>query len=417
VRAMIRGVWAVVSFFATVPWLLPAALLVRGGSRPWVFGGHRGRLRLDNAAALHEHLLANTAQPVIWVTDSPRVIGWGAARGATVLRRNSLRARWAILSAPVLVYSHGDGDLDTLLILLRRVLGFRVYVNHSMNYLKAGELMLPVFERARGLRRAVLAWAQTDYDLCLASSELEARNFERSYPHKRGAIVTGGGAHLDAVIRGRTAPREPVVFYFPTFREEAAGRAGLERVLRELAGSERLKDWLRDAGLRLVVGGHVNAADAASAGGLFELASAERLGELLLSCEIFVSDYSGMLFDALALDKPIVYFPFDLEEYLRRRRLYADYAEVACGPLARTAEELVDILSSGRWRLTDADRACADRWRRRIFPSIEPVYAASSHAAILREVRRRRPRLAPPPRPSGAAALPAGASGRAGAGT
>jgi hypothetical protein len=271
--------------------------------------------------------------------------------------------------------------------------------------------MLPVFETARGVRRAVLAWAQTDFDVCLASSELEARNFERSYPHKRGAIVTGGGAHLDAVLRGRNARREPVVFYFPTFREDGAGRAGLERVLAELAGSGRLCAWLREQGLRLVVGGHVNAAGASAPGGILEPAPAERLGELLLSCEIFVSDYSGMLFDALALDKPIVYFPFDLEEYLRHRRLYADYAEVACGPLARTAAELVEILASGRWRLTDADRACADRWRRRIFPSIEPLYAAGSYATILREVRLRRPRLAPPPRPPREATAPAGAAG------
>lgn len=395
-REVARGLWSVVSFFLTLPWLLPLALVARGPGRPWVFGGHRGRLRLDNAAALQDHLLAQTTQPSVWVSSSPAVLAACRARGIPALRRGGLRARWAILTAPVLVFSHGDDDLDPLFILLRRVAGFRVYVNHSMNLLKAGEAMLPVFETARGLRRAVLAWAQTDFDVCLATSEPEARNFERSYPHKRGAIVPGGGAHLDAVLRGRTGAREPVVFWFPTFREDAAGRAALARERAGLAASAPLAAWLRETGRRLVVGGHVNAVGGAPGAGPLEAAGPERAGELLLSCEIFVSDYSGLLFDALALDKPILYFPFDRDEYLRRRRLYTDYDDIVCGPVARSAAELVGILVSGRWRVSDEDRARADRWRRRIFPSVEPVYAAAGYAAILREVRRRRPRLAPP---------------------
>jgi hypothetical protein len=394
--ALLRLAWDCASFFLTVPWMLPAALLVRGPSRPWVVGGHRGRLRLDNAGAFHEHLVSRTGQRALWVTGNPALLRELRARGLGAVRRNSLRARWAILTAPVLVYSHGDDDLDVLLILLRRVLGFRVYLDHSMNYLKAGEFHLPALQRGRGLSRAILAWVQTDFDVLLASSETEVRNFELSFPHKRGSILTGGGAHLDVVLRGRAVPPEATIFYFPTFREDAAGRAQLDRVLEELAASERLRGCLQEAGLRLLVGGHINARGWGAAASPFGTVPPAEIGSQLLSCTLFVSDYSGMLFDCLALGKPVVFFAFDLDAYRVHRNFYTPYEELGFGPLARTADELVEIVCSGRWRGSDAERAAADAWRRRIFPTLEPTYAASTHAAILREVRRRAPRLAPP---------------------
>ena len=84
---------------------------------------------------------------------------------------------------------------------------------------------------------------------------------------------------------------------------------------------------------------------------------------LMALASILVTDYSSALFDFLLTGRPIVLFPFDLEDYLSRcRSIYFDYREVMWGPVARTAADLLKSLQGvleGRVSrgYTDADVA------------------------------------------------------------
>lgn len=63
---------------------------------------------------------------------------------------------------------------------------------------------------------------------------------------------------------------------------------------------------------------------------------------LLPFIDILVTDYSGIYFEFLLLDRPVVFFPFDYEKYVTRdRELYFEYNEVTPGPKAKTLEELL----------------------------------------------------------------------------
>ncbi len=63
--------------------------------------------------------------------------------------------------------------------------------------------------------------------------------------------------------------------------------------------------------------------------------------------DALITDYSSILFDYLLLDRPILFYPYDLEEYQRLSRgLYDPYDDVTPGPKARTAEELQSVVAS-----------------------------------------------------------------------
>jgi hypothetical protein len=378
------AVWGLLTLVLTLPILLPAAWYARRrGGRPWVIGGHRGRLRADNAGALHEYLLTRTGQPTIWVASTSELHHELRRRGLAVVRRGSLAARWAILSAPVLVYSHGEDDLDLFAILLRRCLGLRVYVGHCMRYIKASEANSRRFSASRGLARRLRCWRFADFDLALASAPREARNYRLSFPWHADRIRLGGGAHLDEVLAARGQPPQRTIVWFPTYRETSQARKRLTQVVREVLADERLREWLAREQFELLVGAHVNTGQTRCAPPTgARLLSPGEVPEHMRRCALFVSDYSGTIFDWLALDRPLILFPFDSEDYLRRRKLLLDYDELDCGPVVQTAQDLVETIVSGGWRDLSPWAQQRARWQRELFPTLQPEYAQASYEAI-----------------------------------
>jgi hypothetical protein len=366
--------------------LLPLAALRRcNPTTPWVIGGHRGRICEDNAGALHRHIAEHTDQSIVWITGSEQVERELAARGHATRRRGTLAAQWVILSAPVLIYSHGEDDLDPVLLLLRGLTGMRVYINHSQNHIKTGELYTTHYESLRGLRKRLYEWTVTSFDHLLASSERERRNFALSYPHLADRIELGGGAHVDLFLQNRNRAPGNTLFYFPTFRDTPDVAEQLQQTLRALVSHATLQQWLLDSGLTLRIGAHINTGGhAVEVVPPFELFPLARLKEAVFDCQAFISDYSGILGDFVAFDRPTVFFPFDRADYLRFRRLYVDYDELAFGPVVESVDALVELLTSERWRDMAPWAERRAYWRAEIFPTLEPVYARAGHEAIVR---------------------------------
>jgi CDP-glycerol glycerophosphotransferase (TagB/SpsB family) len=62
--------------------------------------------------------------------------------------------------------------------------------------------------------------------------------------------------------------------------------------------------------------------------------------------DILVTDYSSIYFDYLLTDRPIIFFPYDYEEYISAsRELYFDYNEFTPGIKVRSMEELKNALT------------------------------------------------------------------------
>lgn len=72
---------------------------------------------------------------------------------------------------------------------------------------------------------------------------------------------------------------------------------------------------------------------------------------LLDSADILVTDYSSCYIDYLLLDRPILFYNYDMEDYLKNDRdLYFDYDEVTPGEICGTKDEfeiVLDKLLSG----------------------------------------------------------------------
>ena len=68
------------------------------------------------------------------------------------------------------------------------------------------------------------------------------------------------------------------------------------------------------------------------------------INELMVVSDICITDYSSVAFEFSLFERPLLFYVFDLEEYIDDRGLYYDFNEVTPGPLCKTNEEMIDYI-------------------------------------------------------------------------
>lgn len=76
-------------------------------------------------------------------------------------------------------------------------------------------------------------------------------------------------------------------------------------------------------------------------GFFIDLSNYRDINELLVVTDILVTDYSSVIFDYSLLNRPIVFFSYDRDDYESGRGLYFEYEKYLYGPLADTTEKMV----------------------------------------------------------------------------
>ena len=68
------------------------------------------------------------------------------------------------------------------------------------------------------------------------------------------------------------------------------------------------------------------------------------INDLLLVTDILITDYSSLIFDYVFVNKPIIYYAYDLELYENDRGMYFPFNEYVYGEVAKNEEELLEAI-------------------------------------------------------------------------
>ena len=137
-----------------------------------------------------------------------------------------------------------------------------------------------------------------------------------------------------------------IILYAPTFRDEEKynnvfNYLNLEEFNRVL-GDEyvlalrlhpKIKDFYKD--------------DISAIGQYIDVSIYESEQEIILISDMLITDYSSIMIEYAALDKPVVFFTYDLDNYLSNERgFYYDFKKTVPGPIVYNSPELVDVIKN-----------------------------------------------------------------------
>ena len=73
----------------------------------------------------------------------------------------------------------------------------------------------------------------------------------------------------------------------------------------------------------------------------------------MLISDMMITDYSSIMIEYCILNKPIIFFTYDLDSYLASERgFYYDFKKTVPGPIVYDCDELIEVIKNGDFDAT-----------------------------------------------------------------
>ena len=362
-----------------------ATAVIPRSTDEWVYGCGAGVG--DGALALWNEAAAQ--HPSVWLVGNERERREAAALGIPTIRRHSARGFWRTARARVVVVTHGFGDVN------RYAIGgaFIAQLWHGIPLKRVGidspeTVQVPAVLRRLPVARLVravlrLAYRRTTRQIGVlpAASHLVRGRLESAFSLPDAHVPVTGEPRVDVLSRGDAAQRRRtaravigatvgdvgerrLVLYAPTWRDGAEDAA-----IPDSAEWNAILAMLEARDAVLLVRSHP-----LGAGRYAPPRTTDRVRMLgsdvladvtpvLSGLDVFLTDYSSLLYDVTLVPLPTVLLAPDLEAYTARRGLYGTYADVGGDGAARTWAEAIaqldGVLADDRVREQRVARARA----------------------------------------------------------
>lgn len=82
---------------------------------------------------------------------------------------------------------------------------------------------------------------------------------------------------------------------------------------------------------------------------VLDLSASADINDLMLISDILITDYSSVVFEYSLLQRPMIFFAYDLEDYLNERGFYYDYTSFVPGPIVKETAEMIRLIQQGNF--------------------------------------------------------------------
>jgi CDP-ribitol ribitolphosphotransferase len=106
---------------------------------------------------------------------------------------------------------------------------------------------------------------------------------------------------------------------------------------------------------------------------LVDASGFREVNDLLLVADLVITDYSSVVFEYSTLQRPMVFFAYDLDEYIASRDFYEEFTEFVPGKIVTTFSALLDALRAGDFEAEKVERFAATHLRYRDAGSTDRV--------------------------------------------
>ncbi|WP_053218150.1 CDP-glycerol glycerophosphotransferase family protein [Virgibacillus senegalensis] len=242
---------------------------------------------------------------------------------------------------------------------------------HAAGAIKRFGLTDPSIEQRsqKAIKRFKAVYERFHY--VVVGSEKMAAIFRKSFDLKPENILRTGIPRTDfffdkqktSEVRKELAREFPVInekkvlLYAPTFRDDQLQSPDLaldlDRLHKELSDEYVL--FLR---LHPAVSSQLNDKYPDF---VIDVKNYENINHLLLVTDILISDYSSIPFEYSLLEKPMIFYSYDLENYQTSRGFWEDYHKSMPGPVVNNTEEVLSVIRNNSFSLKQI-KQFANEW-------------------------------------------------------
>lgn len=328
----------------------------------WVFGAKEGEAFVDNSKYLFLHVAEErTNIRAVWLSRNENVVETLQSQGYEAYHADSLAGISVSLRASIMFVSHSRRDVNMWCSGGATVVGLWHGIMLKQVKWDAGRQLdrpiMGLIERGKYTLFKQFDWLTVTSE-AMVEPFASGRKMDPSrvivtgYPRNDlldgrfpdGRIETRSEAETDIYETAETLHEESdVLLYAPTFHEETNQHVQdhldlpkLDALLAEIDAYLIVKlhprdqlDLRREEFSRIV-----------------SMSSALDVYPLLPSTDALITDYSSLYFDYLLLDRPVIFYPFDREQYRAARGFNLDYDEVTPGPVATEFDELLTSIEA-----------------------------------------------------------------------
>ena len=354
---MKQGVFEVVNWIISLisSWILswivpkdPNLLLVSGRQ----YGGNTKPILLEaEKFGLHS----------VWITNRPDVL---KLNNKKIISAYSLKGLWYGARASKVVFTHTVGDFKPLTFPSSRVAYYNVW--HGMPMRKIST-MDPDFWKRKHAKSNVREMKR--YTGMFVSSFAMRDIFQKTFGLDIDKIHITGQPRTDDLVKGKFVCFDSLydpplphghkkILYCPTWREGEP----VKLFPFPDRNIEKLQSVLEEMNAVIYVRTHPN-----DPGRWFERDKrivpfqgdvVSEVTDALGRFDVLITDYSSVFYDFLLLNRPTIFFSYDLDEYSQSPGFYISYKEFAAGPHPETQQDFVSDLKSS---LTKANNFAVER--------------------------------------------------------
>ena len=153
----------------------------------------------------------------------------------------------------------------------------------------------------------------------------------------------------DFCARYNISMDKKIILYAPTFRDEDKFNNVFDYLDLDKFNQELGSDYVLALRLHPKIRNFYDN-DNSSQGKYINVSDWESEQELMLISDMLITDYSSIMIEYGVLNKPIMFFTYDLDNYLAcERGFYYDFKTTVPGPIVYTSDELINTIKNNEF--------------------------------------------------------------------
>lgn len=323
-----------------------------------IFGGEAGRGFRGNPKYLFIEMCKQDNLVCIWISKNKKVVNYIRSLGYSSHYAKSVQGIWAQLRARLLIHSHSIHE-DFIRVLvggaisintwhgvgLKKVWGAR---KDSLTYRTLNSPMS--FKKKLTMIFLNTTFAKENF--VISTSDRVSSYYPETFNVDNDHILTLGQARNDIFFMETNEDNDVpdwikknrVITYMPTHRRNGK----LDKPLNKVLDFKKLNEFCEKHDIYFLIKQHMYSKGKIPQryNRIIDFSKEILDPQMLLKySDVLITDYSSCYTDFLLLNRPVIFYCYDLDFYLSKsNEMYFDYDEVTPGPKVKSFDDLLESL-------------------------------------------------------------------------